>query len=135
MNNVLNQEDIIRKLEDNIISSITNSINGLSDEILNLKNIVIKRSQEENEKLHDKYKKLGKRVIFLEKDINFLSQHGWRNNIVFTVMPDILQDDELEEGVKSILSDIDVNLDMDDVEDWHRVGKSDSKTKSKKEPL
>ena len=132
---MLNQEDIIRKLEDNIISSITNSINGLSDEILNLKNIVIKRSQEENEKLHDKYKKLGKRVIFLEKDINFLSQHGWRNNIVFTVMPDILQDDELEEGVKSILSDIDVNLDMDDVEDWHRVGKSDSKTKSKKEPL
>ena len=132
---MLSQEDIIRKLEDNIISSITNSINGLSDEILNLKNIVIKRSQEENEKLHDKYKKLGKRVIFLEKDINFLSQHGWRNNIVFTVMPDILQDDELEEGVKSILSDIDVNLDMDDVEDWHRVSKSDSKTKSKKEPL
>ena len=132
---MLSQEDIIRKLEDNIISSITNSINGLSDEILNLKNIVIKRSQEENEKLHDKYKKLGKRVIFLEKDINFHSQHGWRNNIVFTVMPDILQDDELEEGVKSILSDIDVNLDMDDVEDWHRVGKSDSKTKSKKEPL
>ena len=132
---MLSQEDIIRKLEDNIISSITNSINGLSDEILNLKNIVIKRLQEENEKLHDKYNKLGKRVIFLEKDINSLNQYGRRNNIVFTGMPDILQDDELEEAVKSILSDIDVNLDVDDIEDWHRVGKSDSKTKSKKEPL
>lgn len=42
---------------------------------------------------------------------------------------------ELEEAVESILSDIDVNLDVDDIEDWHRVGKSDSKTKSKKEPL
>ena len=122
---MLNQEDIIRKLEDNIISSITNSINGLSDEILNLKNIVIKRLQEENEKLHDNYNKLGKRVIFLEKDINSLNQYGRRNNIVFTGMPDILQDDELEEAVKSILSDIDVNLDVDDIEDCHRVGKSD----------
>ena len=122
---MLSQEDIIRKLEDNIISSITNSINGLSDEILNLKNIVIKRLQEENEKLHDKYNKLGKRVLFLEKDINSLNQYGRRNNIVFTGIPDILQDDELEEAVKSILSDIDVNLDVDDIEDCHRVGKSD----------
>ena len=122
---MLSQEDIIRKLEDNIISSITNSINGLSDEILNLKNIVIKRLREENEKLHDKYNKLGKRVLFLEKDINSLNQYGRRNNIVFTGIPDILQDDELEEAVKSILSDIDVNLDVDDIEDCHRVGKSD----------
>ena len=122
---MLSQEDIIRKLEDNIISSITNNINGLSDEILNLKNIVIKRLREENEKLHDKYNKLGKRVLFLEKDINSLNQYGRRNNIVFTGIPDILQDDELEEAVKSILSDIDVNLDVDDIEDCHRVGKSD----------
>ena len=122
---MLNQEDIIRKLEDNIISSITNSINGLSDEILNLKNIVIKRLREENEKLHDKYNKLGKRVLFLGKDINSLNQYGRRNNIVFTGIPDILQDDELEEAVKSFLSDIDVNLDVDDIEDCHRVGKSD----------
>ena len=122
---MLSQEDIIRKLEDNIISSITNNINGFSDEILNLKNIVIKRLREENEKLHDKYNKLGKRVLFLEKDINSLNQYGRRNNIVFTGIPDILQDDELEEAVKSILSDIDVNLDVDDIEDCHRVGKSD----------
>ena len=122
---MLSQEDIIRKLEDNIISSITNSINGLSDEILNLKNIVIKRLREENEKLHDKYNKLGKRVLFLGKDINSLNQYGRRNNIVFTGIPDILQDDELEEAVKSFLSDIDVNLDVDDIEDCHRVGKSD----------
>ena len=122
---MLSQEDIIRKLEDNIISSITNNINGFSDEILNLKNIVIKRLREENEKLHDKYNKLGKRVLFLEKDINSLNQYGRRNNIVFTGTPDILQDDELEEAVKSILSDIDVNLDVDDIEDCHRVGKSD----------
>ena len=46
--NVLSQEDILAKLEENI-NSINNNINGLRDEILNLKDIVIKRLQEENE--------------------------------------------------------------------------------------
>ena len=47
------------------VSSITNSINGLmGDQILNPKNIAVKRLQEENEKLHDKCKRLEKRVVF-----------------------------------------------------------------------
>lgn len=52
--------------------------------------------------------------------------------IVFTDIPDIVQDDQLEGTVKSILYGINVNLDVNDNEDCHRVGKSDLKTKSKK---
>ena len=36
----------------------------MGDQILNPKNIAIKRLQEENEKLHDKCKRLEKRVCF-----------------------------------------------------------------------
>ena len=44
------------------------------DEILNLKNILIKRLQEENEKLHHKCNKLEKSIYSLEKkDINSLN--------------------------------------------------------------
>ena len=41
--NIISQKDILTKLEDNIVNSITNSNNGLRDEILNLKNIAIRR--------------------------------------------------------------------------------------------
>lgn len=59
--------DIVVKLEDTIVISITKSINDLRDEILNLKNIVIKRLQEQNEKLNNKCNRLEKRFIFLKK--------------------------------------------------------------------
>ena len=59
--------DIVVKLEDTIVISITKSINDLRDEIFNLKNIVIKRLQEQNEKLNNKCNRLEKRFIFLKK--------------------------------------------------------------------
>ena len=59
----------------------------------------------------DKRNRSEKRVISLKKDFNSLNQCGWRNNIVFTGIPDIKQDDQLEETVKFMLSHVDVNLD------------------------
>lgn len=55
--------DIVVKLEDTIVISITKSISDLRDEILNLKNIVIKRLQEQNEKLNNKCNRLEKRFV------------------------------------------------------------------------
>ena len=126
--NVLSQEDILAKLEENVINSINNNINGLRDEILNLKDIVIKRLQEENEKLHNKCNKLAGKVVSLENEINSLTQYG-RRNIVFTGIPDTVPDVELEETVTSILSDIDVKINLNDIKDCHRFGKQDFKTK------
>ena len=70
------------------------------NEILNLKNILIKRLQEENEKLHHKCNKLEKSIIPWKKKISILL---------------------------TILCDIDVSLDVSDIEDFHRFDKSKSK--------
>lgn len=59
-----------------------------------------------------------------KKDTNSLNQYGWRINIVFTGVLDMVQDDQLKENV------VDFNLDVNDIEECHRVGKSDSETKS-----
>ena len=50
--------DCLQTLEANII----NNINGLKDEIISLKDTVIKRLQEENERLRVKYQQLENRV-------------------------------------------------------------------------
>ena len=46
-------------------------------------------------------------------------------NIIFPGIPDIVQNEQLEETIKFILSDIGINLDVNDIEDSHRVGKPD----------
>ena len=77
----------------------------------------------------DKRNRSEKRVISLKKDFNSLNQCGWRNNIVFTGIPDIKQVDQLEETVKFMLSDVDVNLDENVFENCHRIDNLNSKTK------
>ena len=77
----------------------------------------------------DKRNRSEKRVISLKKDFNSLNQCGWRNNIVFTGIPDIKQDDQLEETVKFMLSDVDVNLDENVFENCDRIDNLNSKTK------
>ena len=64
------------KLEENII----NCINNLKEEIVNLKDIVIKPLQDENEKLREKCSTLENKVVTLEQNLNSLGQYGRRNN-------------------------------------------------------
>ena len=54
--------DPLVKLEENII----NSINNLKEEIINLKDIVTKRLQDENERLRAKCRTLENKVVTLE---------------------------------------------------------------------
>ena len=44
-------------------------------------------------------------------------------------IPDSVQDSELESTVTSILSDIDVNVESREVEECHRIGKSNNGSK------
>ena len=73
---VSNEE--LAKVEENIISTI----NILKGEIKNLKDILIKRLQEENKKLREKGRKLENDVVSNESSVNALEQYGKRNNIV-----------------------------------------------------
>ena len=105
--------EALAKVEENIISTI----NCLKEEIINLKDIVTKRLQEENKKLQEKCSKLENDVISNESSVNALEQYGRRNNIVYS-------------GI-SVFSDIEGNVSPNDVEACHRTGKPDG-NKSKK---
>ena len=119
--------ETVAKVEENIISTI----NCLREEIINLKDIVIKRLQEENKKVRKKCSKLENDVISNESAVNALEQYGRRNNIVVSGIPLHVSDRDLKETVISVLFDIEVNVSPNDVEACHRIGKTDS-NKSKK---
>ena len=109
------------KVEENIISTI----NCLKEEIINLKDIVIKRLQEKNKKLREKCSKLENDIVSNESLVNALEQYGRRNNIVVSGISGHVSKRDLEETVISVLSDIEVNVSANDVEACHRIGKPD----------
>ena len=54
----------------------------MKDEFLNMKDVIIKRLQEENELLRSRCSKLENKVVLLEQSVNQVEQYGRRNNIV-----------------------------------------------------
>ena len=72
---------------------------------------------------------LNKKVASLEANHNILEQYGWRNNIEITVIPDSVQDNQLENTVIEIFNAIGVDAKSVDFEDCHRVGKSKNNSK------
>ena len=117
-------QDSLDKLE----KSIVQSINGLKDKIINLKDMVIKNLQDENARLQGKCEKLENRIAILESNHNDLAQYGRQNNAVFIGIPENLPDNNLESMVISVLSDNDVQVEPRDIEVCHRIGKPTSKT-------
>ena len=103
------------------------SINSLKDEIINLKDIVIKNLQDENARLKRKSEKLENKVAILESNHNDLPKYGRRNNANFSGIPENVPDNNLESTVISVLSDIDIQVEPRDIEACHRIGKPTSK--------
>ena len=64
------QEDIISQLHENNMNNINLKINVLRVEIINIKQIIRKRLQDENQKLHVKFSKLEERVTAAETFVN-----------------------------------------------------------------
>ena len=73
------KNEALAKVEENIISTI----NCLKEEIINLKDIVIKRLQEENKKLREKYSKLENDVISNESSVNALDSMTGKTILLF----------------------------------------------------
>ena len=55
-----------------------------------------------------------------------LKQYDQRNNLILSGKTDSISDEDLEETVTTILSDIDVQMTANDVEACHRIGQSSS---------
>ena len=68
----------------------------------------------------------------LEENLNSLDQYGRRNNIALSGIPECVANDELEATVASILSGVDVNVDSNALEAYHRFSKPERTTKSRK---
>ena len=120
------------KLEENIMNHINATVGSIRYEFLNLKDIVIKRLQDENSHLQSKCKSLEDKVTSLEENLNSHDQYGKRNNIVLSGIPECVADNALEATVASILADIDVDVDSNALEACHRFGKPERTTKSRK---
>ena len=113
------ETSLIARLESKLLSRFDN----LSTEFLNLKDIIIKNLQIENERLRNRVSYLNKRIVSLESNHNMFEQYGRRNNIEITDIPDTVQDNELENKVTEILDAIGVEAKSSaDFEDCHKVG-------------
>ena len=114
----ITQENLWR-LQQNIIDSlkdeISNGNSSLKDEINNLKDTGIKHLQEENQNLQQKCNKLEAKIAKLETE-NSLAQYGRINNIVISGIPDSTDDNNLENTVISMMSDINVNIEENDID-------------------
>ena len=92
--------------------------------MLNLKDVIIKDLQIENQRLRNKINNLDKKVITMEENSNSLDQYGQRNNLEITGIPDDVDDQNLEKEVVEILGTIDVNVSSKDMGACHRIEKS-----------
>ena len=117
----MNQNSKIKDMENNIRSSI----NSLKDEILNLKEFVIKSLQNDIKKLKQKCERFERRCAKYESNPNALALYGRHNNVILSGIADSVSDDTLEESVTSVLADIDVYVERQNIEVDHRFGKPD----------
>ena len=111
----------LHQLEENIVSSI----NNLRDEITNLKDIIIKKLQDDNERFRTRCSKLENKLVSLETSTNAFEEYGRRNNLVLSGITDTIADDEMENTVISVFDDIDVEVESSNIEDCHPIGKPD----------
>ena len=100
--------------------------------MINLKDVIIKRLQDENELLRAKCNKLENEVVSLVSSTNQVEQYGRRNNIVISGIPDDISDNDLERTVINIMKDVDVDINSSDLEGCHKISKSGRRTASKK---
>ena len=101
---------------------MSSRFDGLDNELLNLKDVIIRNLQVENERLSKKVNVLESRILTVENEHNSLEQYGRRNNIEITGIPDNVLDQNLEEKVVDILNEISVNVSPKDIEVCNRVG-------------
>ena len=65
----------------NLEKKMTSRFDGLDNELLNLKDVIIKNLQVENERLRKKVNVLENKVLTLESEQNSLEQYGCYDNI------------------------------------------------------
>ena len=109
--------ELIINLEAKLLSRFYN----LNKEMRNLKDVIIKYLQVENQRQLSKKNNLEKKVVSREENSNSLEQY--RNNLKITGIPENFEDQKFQEKVTEILDKIDVNVSSQDIEPCHGIGK------------
>ena len=78
----------ISKLRNDLVENF----HDLPDEIINMKNIIIRKLKDENAQLKETIANLQHKVIILETATNSVEQYDRRNNIEITGIPDNIED-------------------------------------------
>lgn len=86
-------------MEENIDNHASISVGELKDGFINIKDINIKRLQNENHRLQENRKKLESGVRKAKTDINSLNKYAKRKNMFLTVLQNLLK-----MNAKSLLS-------------------------------
>ena len=108
---------------------MTSRFYGLDSGLLNLKDVIIKNLQVENERLRKKVNVLKNKILTLKSEHNSPKQYGRSDNIEITGTADSVPHQNLEEKVVDILNEISVNVSPKDIEACHRVGGSKNSSK------
>ena len=81
---------------------LVGNFHDLQDELINMKNIIIKKLQDENAQLKETIANLQHKVIILETATNSVEQYDRRNNTEITGIPDDIEDKNFEHSVIEI---------------------------------
>ena len=104
-------QDQDKKIDiDALDKKIEKRFDSISDDIKEIRNIIIERLLEENKLLKAKVQSLEDRITMIEKDTHASNQYSRRNNVEICGIPDTVKVEELEDKVIKILHSIDVNI-------------------------
>ena len=102
----------------------------IKDEIINLKEVMIRNLQNENKILNNEVNQLQEKIISLESKSNSIEQYGRRNNREVNEILNSIFDDSLESTVINVLSKAkNVHVTAGHIESCHRIGKSKENSK------
>ena len=93
----------------NLEKEMISRFDGLDNELLNLKDVIIKNLEVENERLRKNVNVLENKILTLESEHNSLEHYGRRNNIEIPGILISVPDQNLEERIVDILNEINVN--------------------------
>ena len=93
----------------NLETKLLSRFDELTKELLNVKDVIIKNLQAENERLRGKVCSLESKVTFLAIKQNKLEQYGRRKNIEVSGIPDSVKDNCLEEKIISVFTSVGID--------------------------
>ena len=94
----------------NLETKLLSRFDGLTKELLNVKDVIIKNLQAKNQLLREKVCSLDSKVTSLEINQNKLEEYGRRNSIEVSGIPDSVKDKCLEEKIISVFTSVGIDI-------------------------